>query len=310
MSDFITNLVHRGAGLLRETAVMPPFQPRFAPDVKMAAPDVPPLPDKTQEQGSTPATVTKTEKPNVPEPPMPRTAMPEQGQGETPESTRSLPVEQQPDQPGLDESPPAALSPPPRDVLEELVKPREAPVTTFSEAETMPIVQPSIQSITSPGKQRKSERNVEPQITVSRVPEPAATSPAASVPPLETIHHVEEETVVHEHVMSVPESIETQVLPPDIFTTSDDGPDTVVADSPVPMPIIQPAPMPWQLLPNMKAEVNRPTRSETGPSTVEVRIGTVEVRANQPPAPAPSRTGPKPQGFERYARLRGGGEWE
>jgi hypothetical protein len=65
------------------------------------------------------------------------------------------------------------------------------------------------------------------------------------------------------------------------------------SDGPAIYPLIQP------ILP---VTTNPATSS---PPIVEVRIGTLEVRASQQPPTSPSPLAPKPQGFDNYAYLRG-----
>jgi hypothetical protein len=74
-----------------------------------------------------------------------------------------------------------------------------------------------------------------------------------------------------------------------------------------PLPLVQPAPAPPPRL--LAAPLAPPSPvTETAPA-VQVRIGTVEVRASQPVPPAPLRSRPQPLGFDDYAHLRGLG-WE
>ena len=48
-----------------------------------------------------------------------------------------------------------------------------------------------------------------------------------------------------------------------------------------------------------------PTPAVSSPPTVEVHIGTLEVRANQPLPASPPPLAPKPQGFQDYVHMRG-----
>jgi hypothetical protein len=58
----------------------------------------------------------------------------------------------------------------------------------------------------------------------------------------------------------------------------------------------------------------KPALPESNKSEVQVRIGTVEVRAAapppQPPAISASRSKPKPQGFDEYRHIRSYLSWE
>lgn len=309
MSDFITNLVHRSAGLLPETAVIPPFQPHFTPDVTMAASNEPPIPGLAPERGPTASMMTATQKPVVPEPPTTETTEPSPGQPETLEVTKSLPETQQPDQPKLGESPSRALSPAPQDSVQPAVMPREAPATPISATETRSIVQPAAQPHAPPEAQRIFPATVEPQIIVSNTLEPPATAPPATLPPKVSIHQREGIIVGNERNATVDVPSVAPIPRPPLITSSY-GPDAAVTDSPSAVPVILPAPTPQRPLPHTRTEVFRPDQSDIDQSIMEVRIGTVEVRASQPPAPTPPRAGPKPQGFGRFAQLRGSGEWE
>lgn len=69
--------------------------------------------------------------------------------------------------------------------------------------------------------------------------------------------------------------------------------------------LVAPRPTPPAARPTISARSEpRPTVSETA-SQVEVRIGTVEVRASRPTPVSPTRPRPAPEGFDSYARLRG-----
>jgi hypothetical protein len=65
------------------------------------------------------------------------------------------------------------------------------------------------------------------------------------------------------------------------------------------LPMIRPAPIQSPTFPASDKSAGTPTE----PRPIQVRIGTIEVRATTPPAP-PKPPGPTPQGFDDYAQLR------
>lgn len=291
MSDFITNLVRRSAGLLPETAVMPPLQPHFVPEVTLAAPNEPPIPEKM------PEAVTTAQKTAGPKSFLPGTTNPSLTQPEAKGTLKPLsPTSQPPDQIKPDERPSAILSPRPQAVVKSVVTPHEATVTTISTPETKPIRQSTAQPPVQQETQQHLSAMVEAQITPNTIELPA--TPAA-------LHQKGELTARNEHVTITPTP-----TPRPTLTTSSSKPDTAVPEPPSPIPIIQPTPTPHRPSPRAEAKVLHPAQPATSPSTVEVHIGAVEVRAGQSPTPTPPHTVPKPQGFGRYAQLRGGGERE
>jgi len=71
-------------------------------------------------------------------------------------------------------------------------------------------------------------------------------------------------------------------------------------------PVIKPAPIQSQL-PTFPAS-EKPAGTQAEPRPIQVRIGTIEVRATTPPPPAPPPT-PAPQGFGDYVLLRNYVNW-
>jgi hypothetical protein len=236
VSNFIINLVRRGAGLAPQVPVEPPFTPVFLPGPGGLAP------------------------------------------WEAPGANVSAEAERASDNEGLN---------PPGKIQEVWYPPAQA-------APAPPQISPGPPAL-SPA---------EPLAGISSPPPEKPPRPPLLSPPGEAV--AAQPAVLKE----IPGREKAKVFHPEPRGQTPDGPQPWEAARIAPdrrpeseprQPLIRPAPVkpPEPLIPekaSMPPAVPRP---------IQVRIGTIEVRAITPPAPASAaRSGPSPQGFEAYRLLR------
>jgi hypothetical protein len=295
VSDFILNLARRGAGLAPVVALQPPFTPASAPDVGTAhateprserAPrdeDRPELqvrvePPSSQAQVS-PAAAPPSPVPAPPTPPPPQARTsplpPPAGISDVAPAQEPVPQPTEPAVPRPEEESayPTTAAEPQSSPLQHTRPP--APLTA-----PMPRAEPAVQISGEPFSPAPSRPAAQPQPTpLPTQPETnLAAMPTAVRPTLahETRGASEGETVAHVQPATPPMTPARQA-------------------------IIKPAPASERpfALPTMMG----PTVTPSEPRPIQVRIGTIEVRATTPPAPTPPPA-PKPQGFDNYLALR------
>jgi hypothetical protein len=284
VSNFIINLVRRGAGLAPQVPVEPPFTPVFLPGPGGLAPWEAPganvsaeaerasdneglnPPGKIQEVWYPPAQAAPAPPQISPGPPALSPAEPLAG--------ISSPPPEKPPRPPL-------LSPPGEAVAAQtrVWTPKLAP-------------QGNTQVLEAPADANQARADYSS-------PQPAPTEAVRPRP-------IFQPAVLKE----IPGREKAKVFHPEPRGQTPDGPQPWEAARIAPdrrpeseprQPLIRPAPVkpPEPLIPekaSMPPAVPRP---------IQVRIGTIEVRAITPPAPASAaRSGPSPQGFEAYRLLR------
>jgi hypothetical protein len=285
MTDFLRSLVMRGAGVYERPEPEPVVPPVLTPAAEVALPAAEEAPVPIQDA-----------RPVQPQPPI--------------EPPGALAFEVPRDAPpvGSPPAPPAALrTEPPAAVAREVA--REAPAPIAVEPSQQPqTIPPPLPSVPPPG------------IPIPHVPPPVAVSPAppppgpviATAPPLIARRAVErpaprpvppvvsfvppatrtEATLPAQHQPSPARSV-ANVRQPEIITLPQAAPPS---PAPVPPDSASPAPIRHTHLP--------PAGQSRHEETVEVRIGTIEVRG-APQRPARERTRPAvPRGFDDYAARR------
>jgi hypothetical protein len=148
------------------------------------------------------------------------------------------------------------------------------------------------------------------------VPQPSQTAIPSALRQLPILHDLRTAAAppVAQQPGGVPESehplLQSQIQPssarlaeqpqtlPGTFARVEIAPSVTPAAGDAP-PLIRPAPVE----PPRFAAPAGPARSHSEPCPIQVRIGTIEVRATTPSAPAPPPA-PTPQGFDEYAQVR------
>lgn len=292
--DFLLNLAQRGAGRLGE-APQPPFRPEFPvePGIREESLEVVERPEE-------PVRGEAVAKPEV-ERRVVRTVT--DGQGRTPDvQARTVPVEVAVPEPAR----PAPLfrEVPVRQLVESPASPRIIEKAAVPPAPPVPRPVPAVATPLAP---RPVVQSAEPALAESPKPRPVPhqPSPILAEPPRVPIFPKVDPKV---EVIASPEPSR----PAEPSKSEPVRPAPAPREAPAARVVLAPPPPP-----EIPAAVERP-QPEPAPAAppVEVRIGTIEIRAAAPPPPpqqalpAPARpASPEPVGLERYARVRGYAGW-
>ena len=295
VSDYLLNLAQRGAGRLGE-APQPPFRPEFPvePGGREEAVEVVEVPEAPVRGEA----VARRE--------VERRRTDTDGQGRT----RDVQARRVPVVVGVPEVAKAAPRPPETPVAPVPVRRLEEPPPRVVEkvaAPPAPPVPPPVPAVAAPLAPRPVVQSAEPAVLETPKQRPVLPQPAPVLaePP---------------RVPISPKAVQKVEV---IAHTEPSRP----AEPPKPEPV-RPAPPPREAPaarvvlappppPEIPAVVEKP-QPEAAPAAppVEVRIGTIEIRAAALPPPpqqslpAPARAAsPEPVGFERYARVRGYAGW-
>lgn len=303
MSNFVLNLARRGAGLAPAVAFRPPFVPFFAPNLGTAhtTEPEPATAEVPTHSGPAPAVVsvppprpaTPAETPHQPpQSPHPSSSSQPRAGTAAPRSQSSQPVEPATPQPGQRASLTAAELQTPT--------PHHTP-TPASPPVPPPRIEPTAQVS---GDTRKSSHPADsPAIAAAQSP-PAESAPRPQAPrralgrsePDPTTTQAATRTTLMPEAREAPE-------PEAIAKVQPTMPPASRVTHP---PVITPAPVQSPMFP-IPAE---PTVSPSEPCSIQVRIGTIEVKASTPPSPPVPPPAPTPQGFDDYALLRNYVNWE
>ncbi len=327
MSDFILNLVRRGAGLAPVVALQPPFMPGFAPDIGAAHPaepgserapvgeDRPELPVQTQaEATSVQAQLSPAAALSSPIPASADAAPPPSSLVRT--SPLPLPVDTESAQEPLPKPAEPAAAQPNTEVSSTAVEPaapqpqEEVPLTAAepqsspprrtrlpaSPSVSMPRAEPTVQM---PGDTSKPEPSL-PAILPTPSQPAARPQPARDLPTKPKTGPVAMPAAIYPiptHEMRETSEGETvaQVQPATTPPATARGQAIIK-----PAPVTQPSPT---TLTMVEPAIPRPE-----PRPIQVRIGTIEVRATTPPISRPPT--PAPQGFDDYVQIRTYVNWE
>lgn len=322
MSDFILNLVQRGAGLGPRVAQQPPLRPDFAPDAgaaqaTKAEPETAPVNEATLEMRS--ATVSRSASPAATPPSTapvrveatpsatpPAETLHRRSQGPAPSSPRrpltdtmssleevSRPVEAvtlQPEQGVTGHTPEISLTP----AEPQPPNPQDTP-KPVSPTVPAPRIEPTLQV---PGDTPKSSQpSHSPPL-----PPPAESAPRPQAPPKPFAS-------LEIGAVAMPPAIRTRPMPEAPEATEPGAVAQVQAAAPhsttTSSSLIRPGSPQRPMFPTLLEAAVTPSE----PRPIQVRIGTIEVRASTPPPPAPPRA-PTPHGFDDYVLLRNYVSWE
>lgn len=308
MSSFLLNLAQRGAGLEPVVAAQPATTPYFAPDPGVSyttQPESPPIdesfvtdPRTVRPEG---APVNETKTPDVTAPtraPLVERSRPRySAQPQTDIITTAYERESRPDEANRSDSRPEPISNPRRDPQ------RASPPVNLHVEETSP------SSLTS-GPEAGPD---EPQVPTRVMPRLREMTQIKEIPRLEAAVNGEPDTSVPETTPSG-RSADSRarlapVRPADRSHTSPGAFDEVET-FPVETPaVVQPSP----IIQQERSIASTLLEKAGAPPPVQVRIGTVEVRAVTPPTtppPGPQPAGDTaPGGFDDYAMIRSYVSW-
>jgi hypothetical protein len=336
VSDFVHNLVRRAAGLVADVSVRPPYQPSFAPELPTARrPAAPPGATATSPAQSPPDTVrlhqpemaTATVSP-VDEAGVTAPFPPDAGADVAQTLTQSPPAENVGSQtPVIRQQRVNAGHPPQPQTKLPMLRPSKPVLTSQSRTtsgEQVEIAQPSPPS---PRPELPEGRSL--QSTPTR-PSPGSAptqlpvgNQVAPWPPTDTnvierpvprsqsVFLSDRSPVPSESPVTQPATVElgAPLRAKPMPTPSTDRESSSRAPLESAPPLVRPAPPPPPRRPVVRPFAPPPATLSEASTPVQVRIGTVEVRASRPAPPALPRPRPQPLGFDDYAHLRGL-EWE
>ncbi len=317
MSDFLHNLVRRGAGLGTGVSARPPFQPSFASDLP------------TVHRGASLPPAAETPPPVSHEHEMPVEAP-------APADDRGVVSPQ-----WQDVEPAARVAPAPPPVIEDTgaqpspvrrpeatVAPRQMPPATpvgppraAVREERVAVEPPTTRSareplaVQPPGPVQPRARAEAFQVWPLANDQAAPRRPSAlgavewSAPRSQAVISAEVPHVAAGRETAQPAAVERSApLRVEEAPTRELGPGPRASEEPVPA-LVRPAPAPPP--PRLTVGPLAPPQATIAGEVpaVQVRIGTVEVRASRPAPSAPPPPRPRPRGFDDYAHLRGQ-EWE
>jgi hypothetical protein len=328
VSDFVQKLVLRAAGLPVGLDARPASQPSFVPGL-------PTGPAEATTPWATPGPTSET--PPRGEPPAPRRAtapaqmpsLPPQRQDERPRASIPLgrdgaetaPSSPEPEH-GAARTPTGAL--PPLEGRSPTPVEREQGATTADQPPprtTTGPVEPSAPVGQSPGRTMRSEQPAPPDgaRAVSRaVPAPQPSGDGGTIwrppmdhdveelaPPPQPVSQAQPPPIAAETEATSLRAVEPGASPRGEPPTPRDPSPTSRATAETAGPAVRPAPAPPA--PRLTIGSSAPPRATAAeaPRAVEVHIGTIEVRASRPVPATPSRPRRQPEGFDRYAQMRG-----
>jgi hypothetical protein len=345
VSDFVHNLVLRAAGLAAGVSARPPLQPGFAPDLPTTRWGAAlPRARGTQpvSRDAQPAEVPAAQ-PRQPErltggtaPPNDRGAVALPWQDVEPAAG----VTPAPPSPAEDasEQPPAASRsqaiPPPmptaiasprkvhREEAEPLTGERVAPQRPPQSGSVFPPDAHRSPELVRGGRLSPQQGGVSPagESMATATPDGALQKGGEQPRRPPTLSAVETPVPGPRHTISpeepiVPAAGERAVVEPGAPLREEAIPAQALEPLPprtsmaAPLPLVRPAPAPPPPHLAIAPLSAPPATVAEAASAVQVRIGTVEVRASRPTSPVPPRPRPQPLGFDDYAHLRGLG-WE
>lgn len=299
MSNFLLNLARRGAGLAPVVTLQPPFVPPFAPDL-----------------GTAHASESEPEMASV------DTATPEVPMSSA-TALAKMPPAEPPHRRSQERVPSSLVQPPTGTVAAQVrvsqpVKPATPQPEEASSAAVEPRTPPphhTPKPVSLPGPSPR----IEPAVQVSNDtprsghPPDSLRRPLEQMPPAEPAHRLPTPPDAFDRSetgpIAVPAATHTTPMP-----TAQEAPESEVVAQVQPAtphvadistPIIRPAPTQPPMFPAPVELAITPSE----PRSIQVRIGTIEVRATTPPSPAPLPA-PTPRGFGDYALVRNYVNWD